>query len=93
MLDCNGTHDDINQGDDKIHPGHGALGQHVRLQAGDSRAVSLYEGEEQVTEHVQGVPKKMSFLGKIAITTLKLIQNIKVGGVLENSGYLLPDGH
>ena len=38
-------------------------------------------------------PKKMSFLGKIAITALKLIQNIKVGGVLENSGYLLPDGH
>ena len=42
---------------------------------------------------VQGVPKKMSFLGKIAITTLKLIQNANVGGVLENSGYLLPDGH
>ena len=35
--------------------------------------------------------KKMSFLGKRVITTLKLIQN--VGGVLENSGYLLPDGH
>ena len=42
---------------------------------------------------VQGVPKKMSFLGKIAITTFKLIQNAKGGGVLENSGYLLPDGH
>ena len=42
---------------------------------------------------LQGVPKKMSFLGKIAITTLKLIQNAKVGGVLENSGYLLPNGH
>lgn len=55
MLDCNGTHDDINQGDDKIHPGHGALGEHVRLQAGDSRAVSLYKGEEQVTEHVDGL--------------------------------------
>ena len=37
--------------------------------------------------------KKMSFLGKIAITTLKLIQNANVGGVLENSGYLLPHGH
>ena len=35
----------------------------------------------------------MLFSGKIAITALKLIQNIKVGGVLENSGYLLPDGH
>ena len=35
----------------------------------------------------------MSFSGKIAITTLKLIQNAKVGGVLENSGYLLPNGH
>ena len=37
--------------------------------------------------------KKMSFLGKIAITTLKLIQNANVGGVLENSGYLLPYRH
>ena len=43
--------------------------------------------------YIQGVPKKMSFLGKIAITTLKLIQNANVGGVLENSGYLLPHGH
>ena len=43
--------------------------------------------------YVQGVSKKMSFLGKIAITTLKLIQNAKYWGVLENSGYLLPDGH
>ena len=30
---------------------------------------------------------------KTAITTFKIIQNAKVGGVLENSGYLLPDGH
>ena len=43
--------------------------------------------------YLQGVSKKMLFLGKIAITTLKLIQNANVGGVLENSGYLLPDGH
>ena len=35
--------------------------------------------------------KKMSFHGKIAITTHN--QNAKVGGVLENSGYSLPDGH
>ena len=35
----------------------------------------------------------MSFLGKIAIATRKLIQNAKVGGVLENSGYMLLDGH
>ena len=40
-----------------------------------------------------GCLKKMPFLGKIAITTLKLIQNAKVGGVLENSGFMLPDGH
>ena len=33
-----------------------------------------------------GCLKKMSFSGKIA-------QNAKVGGVLENSGYLLPNGH
>ena len=42
---------------------------------------------------IQGVPKKMSFLRKTAITIFKLIQNAKLGGVLENSGYLLPDGH
>ena len=42
---------------------------------------------------MQGVSKKMSFLGKIAITTLKLIQNANVGGVSENSGYLLSNGH
>ena len=38
-------------------------------------------------------PKKMSFCGKTAITTFKLIQNAKVGGVLENLGYLLQHGH
>ena len=43
--------------------------------------------------YIQSVPKKMSFLGKMAITTLKFIQNAKIWGVLENSGYLLPDGH
>ena len=35
----------------------------------------------------------MGFSGKIAITTLKHIQNANVGGVLENSGYLLYYGH
>ena len=40
-----------------------------------------------------GCPKKMSFSGKTAITTFKLIQNAKVGGVLESSGYLLHHGH
>ena len=45
------------------------------------------------TVYVQGVPKKMSFSRKIAITTLKLIQKANVGGVLENSGYLLPNEH
>ena len=44
-------------------------------------------------QNIQGVPKKMSFSGKTAITTFKLIQNAKVGGVLENSGYLLHHGH
>ena len=37
--------------------------------------------------------KKMVFCGKTAITTFKLIQNAKSGGVLENSGYLLHYGH
>ena len=40
-----------------------------------------------------GCLKKMSFSGKTAIITFKLIQNAKVGGVLENSGYLLHHGH
>ena len=35
----------------------------------------------------------MVFCGKTAITTFKLIQNAKSGGVLENSGYLLHYGH
>ena len=43
--------------------------------------------------HVQSVSKKMSFSGKTPTTTFKLIQNAKVGGVLENSGYLLQNGH
>ena len=47
----------------------------------------------QENEYLHGVPKKMSFLGKTAITTFKIIQNAKVWGVLENSGYLLPDEH
>ena len=50
-----------------------------------------------ITEHFNtictGCLKKMSFCGKTAITTFKLIKNAKVGGVLENSGYLLPHGH
>ena len=32
-----------------------------------------------------GCPKKMSFSGKTAITTFKLVQNAKVGGVSESS--------
>ena len=40
-----------------------------------------------------GCPKKMGFSGKIAITTLKHIQNANVGGVLENSGNLLHYGY
>ena len=35
----------------------------------------------------------MVFCGKTAITSFKLIQNAKSGGVLENSGYLLHYGH
>ena len=38
-------------------------------------------------------PKKRVFCEKRAITTSKLIQNPKVGGVLENSGWLLHYGH
>ena len=35
----------------------------------------------------------MSFCGKTSITTFKLIQNAKVGGVFKNSGYLLQNMH
>ena len=48
---------------------------------------------KKITLYIQGVPKKNVVSWKIAITTLKLIQNANVGGVLENSGYLLPHGH
>ena len=37
--------------------------------------------------HIQSVSKKLVFSGKTAITAFKLIQNVKSGGVLENSGY------
>ena len=46
-----------------------------------------------LSKYLQGVSKKMSFLGKIAINTLKLIKNANDRGVLENSGNLLPHGH
>jgi len=41
---------------------------------------------------VQGVPKKVSFGGKAAIAAFRLIRGAGVGGVLENSGYLLHHG-
>ena len=47
----------------------------------------------QNSQYQQGFPKKIVFSGKMAITTFKLTQNSKAGGVLENSEYLLPDGH
>ena len=53
----------------------------------------ICNGSIEMMKQIQGVPKKMSFSGKTAITTFKLIQNAKVGGVLENSGYLLQHGH
>ena len=54
---------------------------------------AMVGGKAEEIKCIQGVPKKMSFLGKTAITTFKIIQNAKAGGVLENSGYLLPDEH
>ena len=47
------------------------MGKKVKLQ--QKKIVQIFS--------LQGVPKKMSFLRKIAITTLKLIQNAKVGSV------------
>ena len=55
--------------------------------------VAVVVGIVGVKEQGRGCPKKMVFYGKMAISTLKLIQNAKVGGVVENSGYLLPNGH
>ena len=43
---------------------------------------------------IQGGPKKMSFLGKMAITNFKIIQNAKVGGVFGKFKiFAIPDGH
>ena len=55
--------------------------------------IGTHSPRPRFSAEIQGVPKKMSFSGKTAITTFKLIQNTKVGSVLENSGYLLHHGH
>ena len=62
-----------------------ALG--IAIVGGKVDLLSIY-----LSIYLQGVSKKMSFCGKTAITSFKLIKNAKVGGVLENSGYLLHYG-
>ena len=65
---------------------------HVLVMCGLGRDV-ITGNQGRLKLYLQSVPKKMSFCGKTAITTFKLIQNAKSGGVLENSGYLLHYGH
>ena len=42
---------------------------------------------------VQGESKKSGISKIMGITSFKYIRKGHIGGVLENSGYLLPDGH
>ena len=44
-------------------------------------------------KHLQGESKKSGISKIMGITSLKYIRKGHIGGVLENSGYLLPDGH
>ena len=75
------------------------IGLQVVLQTINRRSCTITEKALVGAFSVQGVPKKMSFSGKTAITTFKLIQNAKVGGVLEKmirilcSQYTLIDPH
>ena len=82
---------------DLLRHGHGELAAHrsvMEILVLDITGVDIYVYIcLHICLHIQGVPKKMSFSGKKAITTFKLIQNANVGGVLENSGYLLRNGH
>ena len=43
--------------------------------------------------NIQGESKKSGISKIMGITSLKYIRKGHIGGVLENSGYLLPDGH
>ena len=42
---------------------------------------------------IQGESKKSGISKIMGITSFKYIRKGHIGGVLENSGYLLPDGH
>ena len=70
-----------------------ARAAHHHRDAQPARHLSRLGCPGQLPSDLQSVSKKMVFSGKTDITTFKLIQNAKVGGVLENSGYLLLDGH
>ena len=62
------------RGDLGVPAAHRVPGPVRRAPGGQTGAVT-----QQPVFTTTGCPKKMSFLGKIAITTLKLIQNVKVG--------------
>ena len=42
---------------------------------------------------IQGESKKSGISKIMGISSFKYIRKGHIGGVLENSGYLLPDGH
>ena len=46
-----------------------------------------------IRDNIQGESKKSGISKIMGITSLKYIRKGHIGGVLENSGYLLPDGH
>ena len=43
--------------------------------------------------NIQGESKKSGISKIMGISSFKYIRKGHIGGVLENSGYLLPDGH
>ena len=47
----------------------------------------------QWSGRLQGESKKSGISKIMGITSFKYIRKGHIGGVLENSGYLLPDGH
>ena len=76
------------------HTSHTSLSSNKFAAAeAESDAVTCSVIRDSLRVCTTGCLKKMVFSGKMAITSFKLIQNAKSGGVLENSGYLLRYGH
>ena len=65
----------------------------------DNRNVAIYIEMcnntiyNMICRYLQGESKKSGISKIMGITSFKYIRKGHIGGVLENSGYLLPDGH